>query len=131
MRRDLPIITTPHAKSHLAHKDASESFTDVHDLDFFDSMFVDIGASESKAPSIKVTGMPGKHVPPGILGTANDILKAVPPTNGWMVELGYGRGEGFECGYRYVFALNVDLSCALKDQRRENGFERKMGRGLC
>lgn len=33
--------------------------------------------------------MPGKHVPPGPLAVANDILKAVPPTNGWMVELGY------------------------------------------
>ena len=53
---------------------------------------------------MKVTGMPGKHVPDGVLGVANDLLKAVPPTNGWMVELGYGKpqsfAEDFECGYR-------------------------------
>ena len=56
-------------------------------------------------PSIKVTGMPGKHVPDGIMGTMNEFLKAVPPTNGWMVELGYGTTQGsdesFQCGYRY------------------------------
>ena len=28
-------------------------------------------------PAIKVTGMPGKHVPPGVLGTLNDIVNAV------------------------------------------------------
>ena len=51
--------------------------------------------------SVKVTGMPGKHVPDGVLGTLNEYLQAVPPTNGWMVELGVARGEeSFECGYR-------------------------------
>lgn len=33
--------------------------------------------------------MPGTHVPPGPLAAANDLLGAVPPTNGWMLELGY------------------------------------------
>lgn len=70
-------------------------------------MVVDIVRGEGtvdKAPAIKITGMPGKHIPPGPLSIANDILKAVPPTNGWMVELGYlrnGQGdESFENGYR-------------------------------
>lgn len=52
----------------------------MYDLDFFDSMMVDIvpaSQTPEKRPSIKVTGMPGKHVPPGVLGTANDILGAV------------------------------------------------------
>jgi len=39
-------------------------------------------------PTVKITGMPGKHVPPGIMNVVNDFLQAVPPTNGWMVELG-------------------------------------------
>lgn len=26
---------------------------------------------------IKVTGMPGKHVPPGVIGTLNDMVGAV------------------------------------------------------
>lgn len=83
----------------------------MYALDFFESMFVDVvrgsglgrGRSE-KTASVKVTGMPGKHVPDGVLGTLNEYLKAVPPTNGWMVELGVGRvvggEESFECGYR-------------------------------
>lgn len=56
-----------------------------------------------KKPAIKVTVMPGKHVPPGPLSVANDLSKAVPPTNGWMVELGYssaGNDESLENGYR-------------------------------
>ena len=47
--------------------------------------------------------MPEKHVPSGPLSVANVLLKSVPPTNGWMVELGYGlteHAEQFNCGYR-------------------------------
>jgi hypothetical protein len=81
LRRSLPIITTPHAKHHLAHKPDGESFTSVHELDTFQSMLVDIySGSETqseKIPAMKVTAMPGKHVPPGVLGTLNDLVKAV------------------------------------------------------
>lgn len=39
---------------------------------------VDIEGGEEKGkPAIKVTGMPGKHVPPGVLGTLNDLVNAV------------------------------------------------------
>ncbi|KAL9627569.1 MAG: hypothetical protein Q9204_006473, partial [Flavoplaca sp. TL-2023a] len=100
LRRSLPIITTPHAKSHLASKGDGEAFTDVYDLDFFEDCMVDIQGNEKKA-AVKVTGMPGKHVPPGVLGTLNEIVEAVPPTNGWMIELGYKNAEDeFKCGYR-------------------------------
>lgn len=50
--------------------------------------------------------MPGTHVPPGILSVANDLLAAVPPTNGWMLELGYAAADAqkgndsFQSGYR-------------------------------
>lgn len=48
--------------------------------------------------------MPGKHVPDtGVVAALNDFLKAVPPTNGWMVELGYtstNDPDSFRCGYR-------------------------------
>lgn len=44
-------------------------------------MMVDIkkkeGGQSNKTPAIKVTGMPGKHVPSGIVGTLNDMVKAV------------------------------------------------------
>ena len=100
----MPIITTPHAESHLSSKGEGEAFEEVHALDFFESIIVDILPPSEEPAGMKVTGMPGKHVPDGILGAANDLLKAVPPTNGWMVELGRnkkgGSDEYWECGYR-------------------------------
>lgn len=117
LRRDLPIVTTPHAKDHLANKGV-ESFTHVQSLDFWETLLVSFDEAGSERatkpqdeqlerqpqyPRIKVTGMPGTHVPPGALSVANDLLKAVPPTNGWMLELGhssYPDGRDFNCGYR-------------------------------
>ncbi|KAF2142252.1 uncharacterized protein K452DRAFT_271115 [Aplosporella prunicola CBS 121167] len=128
LRRDLPIITTPHAREHLAvKKPAADAFTQVYDLDFFESAVVDVvkpppdvddqgkPTTARREPAIKVTGMPGKHVPPGPLSVANELLGAVPPTNGWMLELGYrtsspAENDGFECGYRVYISgdtLNV------------------------
>ena len=61
-----------------------EAFTAVHDLDFFDDILVDIdvvkGDQGGRKPALKVTGMPGKHVPPGpgnVMGKLNDYLAAV------------------------------------------------------
>jgi hypothetical protein len=105
LTRSIPIITTPHAHSCLTSKGA-QSFTAVHALDFFESMRLDVKKGKTqgdRTPSVKITGMPGKHVPPGPLSVANDLLKAVPPTNGWMIELGYAAtdaDEQFENGYR-------------------------------
>ena len=78
-----------------------EKFTAVESLDFWESLVVNIGAGEM---GVKVTGMPGKHVPDGVLGTLNDLVGAVPPTNGWMVELGRSRSQtgDWECNYRFV-----------------------------
>lgn len=126
LRRSLPIITTPHAKEHLASKGEGEAFSEVYDLDFFDSMYVDIKKSgttstpvEKKVPAIKVTGMPGKHVPPGPLATMNDLVGAVPPTNGWMLELGYKEGDGstdtFKNGYRIYISGDTLLVDELKE----------------
>ncbi|KAK6381388.1 hypothetical protein LTS17_004445 [Exophiala oligosperma] len=111
LRRDLPIITTPHARHHLggSTKAPDESFTAVRALDAWEDMFVDFAAADAASsspplahePRIHVTGMPGKHVGDGLLAKANDILGAVPPTNGWMLELGYSSSSSsFECGYR-------------------------------
>ena len=85
LRRDLPIITTPHAKSHLANKAGeNEPFTAVYELDTFDSMFLEVQPTAGEASkdagrlkAVKVTAMPGKHVPPGVLGTLNDLIGAV------------------------------------------------------
>lgn len=82
-----------------------EKFTQVTALEFWESAIAEKEASSEKwqregEPSVKVTGMPGKHVPDGVLGTLNDLLGAVPPTNGWMVELGSEGAGGWDCGYR-------------------------------
>ncbi|KAI9714505.1 MAG: hypothetical protein M1820_000466 [Bogoriella megaspora] len=123
LRRTLPIVTTPHAKRCLQSKGEEESFKNVYELDFFEGMLIDIEAqpqhSHKGTPSIKVVGMPGKHVPPGPLSVANDLLKAVPPTNGWMVELGYtaakGNEESFESGYRIYISGDTLMIDELKE----------------
>ncbi|KAL8987573.1 MAG: hypothetical protein Q9177_003228, partial [Variospora cf. flavescens] len=112
LRRDLPIITTPHAKEHLAGKGQGEAFTAVYDVDFFEDAMVDV---EGAKAVIKVTGMPGKHVPPGVMGTLNDMVAAVPPTNGWMMELGYKDGDDFKCGYRIYISGDTLLVDELKE----------------
>ncbi|KZF24749.1 Metallo-hydrolase/oxidoreductase [Xylona heveae TC161] len=127
LRRDLPIITTPHAKEHLTfQKSREESFSQVYALDFFESMMLDIApgvqvgdVAEHSKPAIKVTGMPGKHVPSGVLSSMNDLLQAVPPTNGWMVELGVDKGRNridstFECGYRIYISGDTLMVDELK-----------------
>ncbi|KAK4496029.1 hypothetical protein PRZ48_013298 [Zasmidium cellare] len=100
LRRDLPIISTPHAKKSLVDDKSNDAFTQVYDVDHFENMFLDIPTSDKTSPAIKITAMPGKHVPPGPLSAANDLLNAVPPTNGWMIELGYKSPSTFASGYR-------------------------------
>lgn len=120
------MITTPHANHHLAEvKKGDDTFTCVHPLDHFESLFINIagaGDGQSKQPAIKMTGMPGKHVPPGpaqVLRTANNLLGIVPPTNGWMVELGYGVPDWgdstFECGYRIYISGDTLMVDELKE----------------
>jgi len=120
LSKGLPIITTPHAKECLTSKGA-ESFNNVHALDFWNSLILDVSQSGTgPKPSIKVTGMPGKHVPPGPLNVANEILHAVPPTNGWMLELGYSGasssdGSDFENGYRIYISGDTLMVDELKE----------------
>lgn len=92
LRRDLPIITTPHAHSTLTGK-GDDSFTAVHALDLWQSLNLSITNEGQSKPNVTITGLPGTHVPPGPLAVVNDLLGAVPPTNGWMVELGYSYSD--------------------------------------
>ena len=76
----------PQVLSHVNHPiTKTES---VHDLDFFDDILVDISSNDArgeegrKVQSLKVVGMPGKHVPPGpggVMGKMNDLINAVSP----------------------------------------------------
>jgi hypothetical protein len=109
LRRDLPIITTPHAREYLFDKKPyGDKFERVTALDVWKECLVKpdrrLGPKDGEVAALRVVGMPGKHVPPGPLNVANDILKAVPPTNGWMLELGRLHDsddpESFKNGFR-------------------------------
>ncbi|KAH7188422.1 beta-lactamase superfamily domain-containing protein [Fusarium flagelliforme] len=117
LNRDFLIVTTPHAHQCLTSKDPP--FTNVKALDFFDHLKLKSDDAEAgkQAPVINVTGMPGKHVPPGPLAAVNDILGAVPPTNGWMIELGYHNGadDKVQTGYRIYISGDTLLVDELKD----------------
>jgi hypothetical protein len=79
LRRDLPIVTTPHAKDTLTSKGAEDSFNQVYDLGFFEFMMVNVSSpgTSSKVPQMKVTGMPGKYVRTGFVEAANDLVQVV------------------------------------------------------
>lgn len=132
LNRDFPIITNPHAKDCLTSSSRSEPFRSVYDLDFFESMVLEGRNSinnetgESVRPAIKVTGMPGKHVPPGPISKLNDILNAVPRTNGWLLELGWEfvtrdiglqdtKAPEFKTGYRIYISGDRLFVEALQD----------------
>ena len=118
--RDVPIVTTPHARGCLT-RGKEDPFRRVVGLDVWERLVMPVvdgdsgtgegegeGEGEGWQPAVRVTGLPGKHVPPGALAKANELLGAVPPTNGWLVELGWtttpatrvGDEDGFDTGYR-------------------------------
>jgi hypothetical protein len=64
------------------------------------------------SPSIKVTSTPGEHVAGSIISPLNDLLGAVPPTSGWMVELDRGLGGR---GYRIYISGDTLMVDQLKE----------------
>jgi L-ascorbate metabolism protein UlaG (beta-lactamase superfamily) len=136
LRRDLPIVTTPHARECLVDKKGEGvKFTAVTALDRWEGVDVSLGGAgrfngsegaRMRRPHVRIVGMPGSHVPPGPLDVANEILRAVPPTNGWIVELGYlgsnadnsgdsrEENESFDCGYRIYISGDTLLVDDLK-----------------
>ena len=60
-------------------KGAEDSFNQVYDLGFFEFMMVNVSSpgTSGKVPQMKVTGMPGKHVPTSFLEAVNDLVQAV------------------------------------------------------
>lgn len=115
LNRSFPLITTPHASDCLTSRPSEdEPFRNVTSLDVFQSCMLRATSWSETQLAIKVTGMPGKHVPPGPLSVANDFLKAVPPTNGWMVEFGDTRSAEFRVGYRIYVSGDTLLVDELK-----------------
>lgn len=128
LNRLFPIITTPHAKKCLTSP-KDEPFRRVTELDFFESVMLHTGNEPAPdtgvKPVIRVTGMPGKHVPSGALAAANEFLQAVPPINGWLVELGYAHEtasgadpEAIDTGYRIYISGDTLFVDELQDIKR-------------
>ena len=77
-------MTTGHAKKILTSK-GPESFTSIYDLEPFQQMMINIASETEQAhtPSLRVTGMPGKHIPMAKpIEKLNELVGAVrPPAN--------------------------------------------------
>ncbi|KAL4922623.1 beta-lactamase-like protein [Aspergillus aurantiobrunneus] len=124
LRRNLPIVTTNHAKSILTSK-GPDSFTNIFDLEPFQQMMINIKSEPAPdaSPGLRVTGMPGKHVPVvNPVEKLNEIVGAIPPTNGWMLELGHGHnGAEFTVGYRIYISGDTLMVDDLKEIPKRYG----------
>lgn len=78
LRRDIPIVTSPHARVQLTNQE-HESFTNVSALAPFETGLVEIGGTGGpKRPLLRITGLPGKHVPStAVAGLLNKMANAV------------------------------------------------------
>ncbi|KAI0862894.1 Metallo-hydrolase/oxidoreductase [Xylaria cubensis] len=144
LNRDFDIITTPHAKGCLTSEaryagggNSGGPFRAVHDLDTFESIILHIDDSKhgqlrsggyGMVPVMKITAMPGKHVPPGALSVANDLLGAVPPTNGWLLEMGCSGGrmtktdsQSIDAGYRIYISGDTLFVDELREIPNKDG----------
>ncbi|RDW57860.1 MBL fold metallo-hydrolase [Aspergillus mulundensis] len=124
LRRNLPIVTTSHAKKILTSK-GPDSFTAIYDLEPFQQMMINIESDPGNdaSPSLRVTGMPGKHVPVvKPIEKLNEFVGAIPPTNGWMLELGHGKdASSFKPGYRIYISGDTLMVDDLKEIPKRYG----------
>lgn len=80
LRRDFPIISTPHAKGVLTSKRHGESFSQVFGLETYQQMMVTVKSEAKKQPRMRVTAMPGKHVSgKKLIEKLNEFAAAVCP----------------------------------------------------
>ncbi|KAJ5769806.1 uncharacterized protein N7511_001857 [Penicillium nucicola] len=115
LRRDIPIVTTPQVKTRLIAK-REEPFTSVSALRPFEHIDIHIADTEkSRQPRIRITGMPGKNVASKRM--LQTLTHAAPPTNGWMLELGYGthKKPDFTCSYRIYVSGDTLATKALHE----------------
>ncbi|KAF7714560.1 Uncharacterized protein PECH_006109 [Penicillium ucsense] len=105
LRRDVPIIANPHAQAQLTARD-QDPFTNVSALRPWETALIEIGGTGgTKRPLLRVTGTPAQHVSSNaVVELLNKWAQAIPPTNGWILELGTSANShdmtDFNAGYR-------------------------------
>lgn len=76
LRRNIPIISTPHACENLE----PQGFTSLYPLQTWEKITIQKGED-----SITITSMPGKHTL-GVIESADSVLHAIPPVMGSLIE---------------------------------------------
>jgi len=84
LRRSIPIVSTQHATERLA----KQGYTHMIPLGTWQSTTV----AQAGAKKLKITSMPGKHTI-GVFDKMNEIMNAIPPTMGSLIELLGENGE--------------------------------------
>ncbi|KAI2795250.1 hypothetical protein POX_a01855 [Penicillium oxalicum] len=118
LRRDVPIITTPHARAQLIDR-SDDSFTNVSALRPWEVGLVEIGGTGgTKRPLLRITGTPGQHVPRNTVAELlNKWAQAIPPNNGWILEFGTSANShdmtDFTSGYRIYITGDTLMSESL------------------
>jgi L-ascorbate metabolism protein UlaG (beta-lactamase superfamily) len=94
LRRDIPIVTTPSAAAALASMTGDNGlsgFTNTLGLETWDAVRVQKAGVERP---VMITSMPGKHTI-GVFDKVNELLNAIPPVMGSLVEFEKEGGEKF------------------------------------
>ncbi|KAK7685019.1 hypothetical protein QCA50_011854 [Cerrena zonata] len=76
LRRNIPIISTPHACENLE----PQGFTSLYPLQTWEKITIQKGED-----TITITSMPGKHTL-GVIESADSVLHAIPPVMGSLIE---------------------------------------------
>ncbi|KAI9732667.1 MAG: hypothetical protein M1834_004004 [Cirrosporium novae-zelandiae] len=123
LSKEVPILTTGVGKRELEGEE--KGFRAVMGVGAWESVMVQVEEEEGIVDGgwrkvVKVTAMPAEHMPSGgLLGKVNDAFGVVPPSTGWMVELGSkeikASDESFECGYRIYITGDTFLDSKLNE----------------
>lgn len=85
LRRDIPIISTPHACENLKQ----QGFVSLYPLQTWEKITI-----HKDEESITITSMPGKHTL-GVIDSINSVLHAIPPVMGSLVEFKRQDGSAY------------------------------------
>jgi len=103
LRRSIPIVSTSHATKRLA----DQGYTDLIPLETWESVTVHKGGKNK----LRITAMPGKHTL-GVFDTLNEVLQAIPPVMGSLIEVLNDTGDP-------VFSLYISGDTLYYDELKD------------